>query len=142
MFEESRHPEIGGGDRLQIQSVARADGAELRLSGDLTVATLERFVDRLRDAETSDVELLVIDLRELRFLVSVALGALVAADQRSRGVGRRLMLISKTRTPMAERTSIMKTRSSRPSCLAPSPAGGSRLARSVRLVRLDLAECG
>jgi len=84
----------GGHDRLEIQAVPRADGAELRLSGELTIATLNAFKDQLRDTEVSAPEVLVIDLRQLRFLDSLAIGELIAADKRSRKVGRRLTLVT------------------------------------------------
>jgi anti-anti-sigma factor len=90
-----RKPEArGGADRLQIQSAPRADGTEVRLSGDLTFATVNDFVEKLRDTEVAARGVLVLDLRDLRFLDSVALAALIAADKRSRQDGHRLVLIT------------------------------------------------
>jgi anti-anti-sigma factor len=93
MFETSAQ-ETSGGDRLLISSVPRADGTELRLSGELTIATIDDFDEQLRATELSSPAVLIVDLRDVRFLDSVALRALVAADNRSREAGRRLRLIT------------------------------------------------
>jgi anti-anti-sigma factor len=83
-----------GGDRLEIETGARADGVELRLAGDLTLATAARFLDALIDVELSAPRLLVLDLRRLRFLDSAALRELAAAHKRSRKEGRRLVIVT------------------------------------------------
>ena len=85
---------LGGPDRLRIQSVPRADGAELRLSGELSLATISAFRDQLRDSEDAGPDLLVIDLRQLRFLDSLGIAELIAVDNRSRQVGRRFVLVT------------------------------------------------
>jgi anti-sigma B factor antagonist len=84
----------GGRDRLQIRSVPRADGAELQLAGELTLATLNAFREKLREIEAEAPDVLVVDLRQLRFVDSLALGELVATDRRSRAARRRLMLVT------------------------------------------------
>ena len=95
MFSTHRATDGSGGrDRLQIRSIPRADGIELRLSGELTLATLHVFQDQLRDSEAARPDVLVIDVRQLKFVDSLAIGELIAADKRSRGVGRRLTLIT------------------------------------------------
>ena len=94
MSRTPRQREIGGIDRLEIQTVARPDGTELRLCGELTLATVSSFVERLRDAELERQDVLVLDLRMLRFMDSVALGAIIAADNRSRQSGGRLIVIT------------------------------------------------
>ena len=95
MFSTHRATDGSGGrDRLQIRSIPRADGIELRLSGELTLATLHVLQDQLRDSEAARPRVLVIDVRQLKFLDSLAIGELIAADKRSRDVGRRLTLIT------------------------------------------------
>ena len=84
----------GQTDRLQVQPVARADGAELQLVGELTLATVSDLQDRLRETESTDPGLLILDLRQVRFVDSSALAAIIAADARSRTLGRRLMLVT------------------------------------------------
>ena len=94
MFGTPRESDGGGRDRLQIRSIPRADGIELRLSGELTLATLHVLQDQLRDSEAARPRVLVIDVRQLKFLDSLAIGELIGADKRSRDVGRRLTLIT------------------------------------------------
>jgi anti-sigma B factor antagonist len=77
-------------DRLQIRSVPRADGVELRLAGELTLATVSDLRERLDATEPAEPPMLVLDLRHVRFLDSTALAALIAADARS----RRLILVT------------------------------------------------
>ena len=83
----------GVGDRLEIQSVARTDGAALRLVGELTLATVSEFRHHLIAAETSAPATLVIDLRDLRFVDSTGLAELVATHERSRRARRRLVVV-------------------------------------------------
>jgi anti-sigma B factor antagonist len=84
----------GGPDRLEIETALGAGRADLRLAGELTLATAGRFLEELIDVEDCRPEVLVIDLRRLRFIDSVAIGELVAAHKRSRGAGRRLVLVT------------------------------------------------
>jgi anti-anti-sigma factor len=94
MFGTHRESDGGGRDRLQIRSIPREDGIELRLSGELTLATLHVLQNRLADFEAARPDVLVIDVRQLRFVDSLAIGELIAVDKRSRSVGRRLTLIT------------------------------------------------
>jgi anti-anti-sigma factor len=89
-----RHNGRGNADRIEIETALRANRADMRLAGDLTLATAGRFAQALVDLEDRRPEVLVIDLRRLRFLDSVALGELVAADKRSRKRGRRLVFLT------------------------------------------------
>src|SRR5215210_944188 len=87
-----RHPQVAP-DRLEIDPVARAAGAELRVSGELTLATASALAEALAEAERSRPALLVLDLRNVRFIDSTGLGELVAAHKRSRRDGRRLIVV-------------------------------------------------
>jgi anti-anti-sigma factor len=80
-------------DRLDIGWFSRTDGAELRLSGELTRATATGFTDQLLQLESSVPATLVIDLRGVRFIDSTGLAELIAADKRLRRDGRRLVLV-------------------------------------------------
>ena len=82
-----------GSDRLLIRPVPRADGAELELSGELTLATVTTVEEGLAEAELSRPARLVLDLRRVRFIDSSGLAALVAAQKRGRRDGRRLTVI-------------------------------------------------
>jgi anti-anti-sigma factor len=86
-------PDHAGPDRLQVRPVPRAGGAELELSGELTLATVTRAEDGLTEAERSRPALLVLDLRRVRFMDSTGLAALVAAQKRGRRDGRRLIVV-------------------------------------------------
>ena len=87
-----RDPDVAP-DRLVIESIRRAGGVELRVSGDLTHANANNLTDALAEAERSGPGLLVIDLRNVRFADSTGLGALVAAHNRSRQDGHRLIVV-------------------------------------------------
>ena len=88
-----QHDPGAGPDRLQIRRVPRADGSELRLSGDLTLATVTSLINELVQLERSGPALLVLDLRRLRFIDSSGLAELLAAQKRGRRDGRRLVLV-------------------------------------------------
>ena len=81
-------------DGLRIQSLARTDGAELRLFGELTVATVSRLREQLVHAETSALATLVIDRRGVRFVDSSCLAELVATQERRRRERRRLVVVT------------------------------------------------
>jgi anti-sigma B factor antagonist len=80
-------------DRLQIRRVPRADGCELRLAGELTLATVPTLVDELGHVQRPAPALLVLDLRALRFIDSTGLAELIAAHKRARRERRRLVVV-------------------------------------------------
>jgi anti-sigma B factor antagonist len=87
------HDPDSGRDRLQIRRVPRSDGSELRLSGELTLATVSDFLGELGPLERSAPALLVLDLRDLRFVDTTGLAELIAADKRCRRERRRLVVV-------------------------------------------------
>jgi anti-sigma B factor antagonist len=77
--------------RVDVRSEERA--IVLVVAGELDLATspaLEQEIDRVRDA---DVDLLIVDLRELRFMDSTGLHALVKAHKQAHDAGRRFAVI-------------------------------------------------
>ena len=66
--------------------------AVLTLDGDLDLRHARRVERRIRRAEASGARLLVIDLREVRFIDSSMLREIVAAHVRARRDGRRLVV--------------------------------------------------
>ena len=80
-------------DQLRIRPVPRADGVELELAGELTLATAASVDDRLAVLERSRPAVLVLDLRRVRFVDSSGLSTLVAAQNRSRQHGRRMIVV-------------------------------------------------
>jgi anti-sigma B factor antagonist len=77
--------------RVQVRTEDRA--LVFAVEGELDLAsspTLEQELDRVRD---EDVDLLIIDLRELRFMDSTGLHALVKANKRATEAGRRFAVV-------------------------------------------------
>jgi anti-sigma B factor antagonist len=78
--------------RVEVQNHHRA--AVIALTGELDLASspaLEEELDRVGAAE--DLELVVIDLRELEFMDSTGLSVLIRAHQRAEEQGRRFGLV-------------------------------------------------
>ena len=96
MFGDPRPPDVGiGGDHLEVISHHDPPGTVVvRLAGELTIATVDRFRLELDVTETSAVDVLALDLREVTFIDSVALGAIIAAHKRAREVRRRLVVVT------------------------------------------------
>jgi anti-anti-sigma factor len=80
-------------DRLEIHVHPRVDGLDVNLEGELTLVTASLLAAELERVEAARPRLLVIDLRELRFMDSSGLGELVKANHRARRENRRLVLI-------------------------------------------------
>jgi anti-sigma B factor antagonist len=77
--------------RVDVRSEDRA--IVFQLAGELDLASspmLEEEMDLVRDA---DVDLLIVDLRDLNFMDSTGLHALVKAHKHARDVGRRFAVI-------------------------------------------------
>ena len=77
--------------RVAVRNEDRA--VVFAVEGELDLAsspTLEQELERAHDA---DVELLIIDLRELRFMDSTGLHALVKANKRATEAGRRFAVV-------------------------------------------------
>lgn len=78
---------------LTVEPRERADGARLRLAGELdiaTVALLESAVQQVLDDGTRD---LVIDMRELAFIDSSGLRLCILLGDRARSEGWSLVLV-------------------------------------------------
>jgi anti-anti-sigma factor len=65
----------------------------VQLAGELDMAGVDRFERALLGGETLDAGTLVLDLRELTFIDSSGLRALIMADQRVRADGGRLVVV-------------------------------------------------
>lgn len=78
---------------LTVTTSERPGGVQLDLTGELDMATAPKLEEELAAVEQRRPALLVIDLRPLTFMDSSGLRALVAADNRAREEGRRLVLI-------------------------------------------------
>ena len=63
------------------------------VSGELDLASAEELEAQLKQLESSEPELLVLDLRQLDFMDSTGLRAVIAADARARDRGARLVVV-------------------------------------------------
>lgn len=80
--------------RLEILTVHDTGGAStLALRGELDIHSSEKLACQLARVEQRKPEVLILDLRELEFIDSSGLRAIVAADSGARGEGRRLVLV-------------------------------------------------
>ena len=62
-------------------------------SGELDLATAEELEEALRRQERDEPPMLVLDLREITFMDSTGLRAVIAADSRARDRGARLVIV-------------------------------------------------
>jgi len=71
-----------------------ADGVvRLALTGELDSASADRFAHELGEIQEGKPPLLVLDLRELKFLDSTGLGVIVHANDRAEKAGGRLVIV-------------------------------------------------
>jgi anti-anti-sigma factor len=66
--------------------------AEVVLTGELDISTLDTAHQQIEEAEQEAPELLIIDLTELQFVDSTGVRLILLADQRAQQVGRRLAI--------------------------------------------------
>ena len=87
---------------LVIEPSRPAPGvAVLNLEGEFDLAWVEPVRAALRLLESDRPERLVIDLRGVTFIESVALGVLVGAERRAREAGHRLEIVAQPRGAIA-----------------------------------------
>lgn len=67
--------------------------AVIAVSGELDLASAPTLEHELQQAESSDAEVLILDLRQLEFIDSTGLGLLVKAHRRSEESGRRFAVV-------------------------------------------------
>jgi len=102
----------------------QTDGCvRLALSGELDLASAPELVRALERVEVQRPDLILLDLRELRFMDSTGLRTVVGADARAREDGRRLAVV---RGPDAVDRIFTLTRiDERLEMLDDAPAGGT-----------------
>ena len=86
---------------LEIIAEERDGQTRLVLVGELDIASAPQFEQGVSSAESETPGVLVLDLRKLEFIDSTGLRAVIAADERARSAGRRLVIIRGT--PAVER---------------------------------------
>ena len=80
--------------RFVVQMQQRPDGALLRLTGELDIATVPQVEHALEAARRAQAAHLVLDLRELTFIDSSGLRMVILFADRAREEGWRLTLVS------------------------------------------------
>jgi anti-anti-sigma factor len=74
--------------------IERDHGApRLVVAGELDLASVESLESEMKQLESSEPAVLVLDLRELEFMDSTGLRAVIAADARARERGARLIVV-------------------------------------------------
>lgn len=68
----------------------------IALTGELDIASATEFEEGLTQVETDTPGILVLDLRQLAFIDSTGLRVVIAADERARSAGRRLVIVRGT----------------------------------------------
>src|SRR5690348_5791687 len=78
---------------LELRTENDHGAPRLVVAGELDLASAEQLEAQLRQLESAEPELLVLDLRELEFMDSTGLRAVIAADARARERGARLVVV-------------------------------------------------
>lgn len=78
---------------LELRTEQDQGTPRLVVSGELDLASAEELEAGLRQLESSEPEVLVLDLRELDFMDSTGLRTVIAADARAKDRGARLVII-------------------------------------------------
>lgn len=86
---------------LEITTEEVGGQTRMALVGELDIASAPQFEEGLKKVEANGPGVLVLDLRKVEFIDSTGLRAVIAADERARGAGRRFVLVRGT--PAVER---------------------------------------
>jgi anti-sigma B factor antagonist len=78
---------------LDVTTEQRGDQLRVALSGELDIVNAPQVEDQLAAIEADTVDTLILDLRAVDFIDSTGLRALIAANERARSAGRRLVVV-------------------------------------------------
>jgi anti-sigma B factor antagonist len=78
---------------LELRIDNDAGSPRVIVCGELDLATAEQLEAQLKQVEAAGPETLVLDLRELEFMDSTGLRAVIAADARARERGGKLVVV-------------------------------------------------
>jgi anti-sigma B factor antagonist len=84
---------MGSAQQFTAQVNSRNGVASIALRGELDLATVSDFEGYLAPVENDGVSAIMLDLRELTFVDSVALQSLIRARERAKTNGKRLILV-------------------------------------------------
>jgi anti-anti-sigma factor len=78
---------------LEVTTQDSGGQVTVSLKGELDLSSVGKVEEELKRVEADGPSLLVLDLSQLTFLDSTGLRAVVTADERARGDGRRLVVV-------------------------------------------------
>jgi anti-sigma B factor antagonist len=78
---------------LDVTTEQRGDQLRVVLSGELDIVNAPQLEDQLAAVEDDTADTLILDLRAIDFIDSTGLRALIAANERARSAGRRLVVV-------------------------------------------------
>ncbi len=78
---------------LELRTEHDQGTPRLVVSGELDLASAEELEANLKQLESSEPEVLMLDLRELEFMDSTGLRTVIAADARAKERGGRLVVV-------------------------------------------------
>lgn len=78
---------------LEVTTQDSGGQVTVSLKGELDLSSVGKVEEELKRVEAEGPSLLVLDLSRLTFLDSTGLRAVVTADERARGDGRRLVIV-------------------------------------------------
>jgi anti-anti-sigma factor len=78
---------------LEVTTEQHEGQTRIALVGELDIASAPQFEQGLADAEGDTPGVLVLDLRGVEFIDSTGLRAVIAADERARSTGHRLVVV-------------------------------------------------
>jgi anti-sigma B factor antagonist len=78
---------------FQVHARSEPTAIVIEVAGELDLASAPALEDELTQAESSEVELVILDLRELEFIDSTGLGLLVKAHRRAEETGQRFAVV-------------------------------------------------
>src|SRR2546423_11422630 len=84
---------MGSTRQLTVHAESVNGVARIALSGELDVESTEILQQHLAKSEQDDISATMLDLRDLSFLDSTGLQAVVEAKERAEASGRRLIII-------------------------------------------------
>ena len=78
---------------LDVTTESQEGQTRVILSGELDIASTDELERELEALEVDSPGTLILDLRKVEFIDSTGLQAVIAADERARSAGRRLVVI-------------------------------------------------
>ena len=78
---------------FDLQTEQEGNAALISVRGDLDIQVAERVADALTEAESTEADLLVLDLSGLTFLDSTGMGVIAAAHVRAIDASRRFVIV-------------------------------------------------